>query len=67
MWGNHDTFWQIVNNSLGKSVMVKKSNIKTENSAFTQFGGLDNISYIQFKMVPPESRKPELMQIAQKS
>lgn len=41
-----------MNNSLGKSAKLKKDKIKTIYSAFTQFGGSDNIGYILFKRWP---------------
>lgn len=47
--GSDDTFLQLLNSSLQRSVILKKGERKTENSAFTQFEGLPNISYILFK------------------
>ena len=51
MWqgGNYDTFLQLLNSSLQKSVILSKCERKTENSTFTQYEGLHNISYILFK------------------
>lgn len=50
-----------------RSVMLKKGEIKTENSAFIQFGSLHNISYILFKWWPVKAGECRLMCIAQKS
>lgn len=47
--GETDLFLQLMNNSLGKSAKLKKNKIKTIYSAFTQFGGSDNIGYVLFK------------------
>lgn len=46
--------------------MPKQGKIKTENSAFTQFEGLGNVSSILFSgLLKP--REPEPMRVAQKS
>lgn len=46
--------------------MLKRGKIKTENSAFIQFEGLD-VSSILFKRCPLKPGEPEPMHVAQKS